>query len=74
MGSGELMKIIINFKGTEELEEFYSTNVPEIIKKKEIPMLYVTCDGIETEWYVPLSNILWYEINYEESELSGNTG
>ena len=70
------MKTIIEFKGAEEdeLEEFYNTDVPEIIKQNGVPMLFIHCDGIETEWYVPLCNILWYEIDYEENELSGNSG
>ena len=54
------MNIKIKFKGVDELEEFFNTHEPEPITINGVSMLYIHCDGIDTEWYIPLYNVLWY--------------
>jgi len=64
------MNIKICYRDVDELEEFCTVDEPEIVKKNGIPMLFVYCDGLDSEWYLPLCNILWYEVNYETKNVS----
>jgi hypothetical protein len=65
------MNIIISYRDVDEPEEFCSVkDEPEIIKKNGIPMLFVQCKGIVNEWYIPLCNVLWWEIDYEKEEVN----
>ena len=59
------MRIKINYRDKEELEEFCTTDKPKPMIKNGIPVLFVRCEGIDNEWYIPLCNVLWWEIDYE---------
>lgn len=65
------MNIKINYRNVDELEEFSSVkDEPKIIKRNEVPMLFVQCEGIVNEWYIPLCNVLWWEIDYGTKNIS----
>jgi hypothetical protein len=64
------MNIKISYRDVDEIEEFCGVrDEPEIIKKNGIPMLFIQCKKIDNEWYVPLCNVLWWEIAYEEQNV-----
>ena len=59
------MNISVSFKNVEESEEFENMDSFEIVKGGKF--LYLTTD-IDVEWYIPLENVLYFEINYKEGE------
>ena len=65
------MNIKISYRDVDEIEEFCGVrDEPEIVKNNGIPMLFLQCKGLDNEWYIPLCNVLWYEVNYETENLS----
>ena len=52
----------ISFKDVEEPEEFENMDGFEIVKGGKF--LYLTTD-IDVEYYIPLENVLYFEINYK---------
>jgi len=53
--------ILICFKGIEEPEEFENMTDFEIIKDGKF--LFLSTD-IDMEYYIPLANVMWFQINY----------
>ena len=61
------MNVNICFKNVEEPEEFSNMDSFEIIKGGKF--LYLFCDsGAGLEWYVPMENVLYFEIDYKGEE------
>ena len=56
------MNISVSFKNVEEPEEFENMDSFEIVKDGKF--LYLTTD-IDVEYYIPLENVLYFEINYK---------
>ena len=56
------MNISISFKNVEEPEEFANMDSFEIVKGGKFLYLFADC-GADLEWYIPLENVLCFEIN-----------
>ena len=56
------MNILVSFKNVEEPEEFENMDSFEIVKGGKF--LYLTTD-IDMEYYIPLENVMWFQINYK---------
>ena len=56
------MNISVCFKDVEEPEEFENMDSFEIVKGGKF--LYLTTD-IDMEYYIPLENVMWFQINYK---------
>ena len=55
------------FKDVEEPEEFF--NISEFEPSKHGKFLYLYADiGTGLEWYIPLENVNWFEIEYKGGE------
>ena len=59
------MNISVSFKNVEEPEEFENMDSFEIVKGGKF--LYLTTD-IDMEYYIPLENVMWFQINYKGEE------
>ena len=59
------MNISVSYKNVEETEEFENMDSFEIIKGGKF--LYLTTD-IDMEYYIPLENVMWFQINYKGEE------
>ena len=57
--------VLICHRGVEEPEEFVNMTEFEIIEGGKF--LYLTTD-IEMEYYIPLVNVMWFQINYKGEE------
>ena len=53
------------FKNVEEPEKFENMDGFEIVKGGKFLFLYADC-GNGLEWYLPLENILSFQIDYKE--------
>ena len=61
------MNISVCFKDVEEPEEFENMDSFEIVKGGKFLYLYADC-GAGLEWYIPLENVMWFQINYKGEE------
>jgi len=57
--------VLVCYKGIEEPEEFVNMTVFKIISDGKF--LYLSTD-IEMEYYIPLANVMWFQINYKGGE------
>jgi len=56
------LDVLVCYKEAEEPEEF--TNMVEFEIVKDGKFLYLTTN-IEMEYYIPLINVMWFQINYK---------
>ena len=59
------LDILVCYKDIEEPEEFVNMTEFKIIEGGKF--LYLTTD-IEMEYYIPLVNVMWFQINYKGGE------
>ena len=57
--------VLVCYLGIEDPEEFENMDSFEIVKGGKF--LYLTTD-IDMEYYIPLANVMWFQINYKEEE------
>ena len=61
------MNINVCYKNVDEPEEFENIDSFEIVKGGKFLFLYADV-GNGLEWYLPLENILCFEIDYKEEK------
>ena len=57
------MNINVSYKGIDEPEEFENMDSFEIVKGGKFLYLFADC-GAGLEWYLPLENVLCFEVDY----------
>ena len=59
-----MIDVNVCFKDVEEPELFENIGSFEIVKGGKFLFLFANVGG-GLEWYLPLENVLWFEINYK---------
>jgi len=59
--------VLVCYKDIEEPEEFENMTEFEIVEGGKF--LYLATD-IEMEYYIPLINVMWWQVNYKEEKVN----